>query len=198
MIRGAESEAVQRLEAYPAEDVEMDLTGTAIPDDEFHERPHLEEAQIPEEVPNAVSLPIMRVHKNLRHPSKELLCRALRNGGANKIATRAASEVKCDVCSENKPPKSHLPAKLADTFTEFNQGVGVDLFLLSDSDEQLFEFLNIVDHLLAVPSKKPDDVLSVLEMVWINRAGLMGHLISDMGGEFEGELGEFMEAHGIR
>ena len=26
----------------------------------------------------------------------------------------------------------------------------------------------------------------------------MNHLISDMGGEFEGELGEFMEAHGIR
>ena len=26
----------------------------------------------------------------------------------------------------------------------------------------------------------------------------MSHLISDMGGEFEGELGEFMEAHGIR
>ena len=57
----------------------------------------------------------------------------------------AASELKCDVCSENKPPKSHLPAKLADTYTEFNQGVGVDLFLLSDSDEQVFEFLNRVD-----------------------------------------------------
>ena len=26
----------------------------------------------------------------------------------------------------------------------------------------------------------------------------MSHLISDMGGEFEGELGEFMEAHDIR
>ena len=26
----------------------------------------------------------------------------------------------------------------------------------------------------------------------------MSHLISEMGSEFEGELGEFMEAHGIR
>ena len=40
--------------------------------------------------------------------------------------------------------------------------------------------------------------MSVLEMVWINWAGAMSHLISDMGGEFEGELGEFMEACGIR
>ena len=42
------------------------------------------------------------------------------------------------------------------------------------------------------PSYRPDDVLSVLEVVWINWAGPMSHLISDMGGEFEGELGEFM------
>ena len=168
MIRGVESEAVQRLEAYPAEDVEMDLTGTAIPDDEFHEEPHLEEAQIPEEVPNAVRLAIMRVHKNLGHPSKELLCRALRSGGANKMAIKAASELKYAVCSENKPPKSHLPAKLAETFTDIKQGVGVDLFMLADSDEQVFEFLNIVDLVtrfnicFPVPCKRPDDVLSVL------------------------------------
>ena len=68
----------------------------------------------------------------------------------------------------------------------------------------MFEFLNIVDLAtrfnicFPVPSKRPDDVLSVLEMVWINWAGPMSHVISDMGGEFEGELGEFMEAHAIR
>ena len=98
--------------AYPAADVVMELTGTVIPDDEFHEEPQLEESQVSEEVPNAVRLAVMRIHKNLGHPNKELLCRALRIGAANKIALRAASELKCDVCSENKPPKSHLLAKL--------------------------------------------------------------------------------------
>ena len=68
----------------------------------------------------------MRIHKNLGHPSKELLCRALRIGGDYKIALRAASELKCDVCTTFR----HLPAKLADTHTEFNHGVGVDLLLL--------------------------------------------------------------------
>ena len=61
----------------------------------------------------------------------------------------------------------------------------------------MFEFLNIVD-LATRYQKRPDDALSVLEMVWINWGGPMSYLISDMGGEFEGELGEFMEAHGIR
>ena len=109
----------------------------------------------------------MRIHKNLGHPSLQLLCRALRNGGASKVAIRAATELKCDVCSESKPPKSHLPAKLADTYTEFNQGVGVDLFVLADADEQVFEVLDIVDlatrfnTFFPVPSRRPDDVLSV-------------------------------------
>ena len=63
----------------------MDLAGTAIPDDEFNEEPHLEEAKVLEEIPNAVRLAIMRIHENLGHPCKELLCRALRIGGATEV-----------------------------------------------------------------------------------------------------------------
>ena len=37
VIREVESDAAKRFEAYPAEDVEMDLTGKVIPDDEFDE-----------------------------------------------------------------------------------------------------------------------------------------------------------------
>ena len=39
MFRGVESDAVKRFEVYPTEDVEMELTGTAIPDDENHQEP---------------------------------------------------------------------------------------------------------------------------------------------------------------
>ena len=78
MIRGVESNAVKRHEAYPAEDVEMDLTSADVPDDEFLEEPHVEEVRLPTEITNAVQLAIMRIHKNLGPPSKELLCRALR------------------------------------------------------------------------------------------------------------------------
>ena len=86
VIRGVESDAVKRPEAYPVEDAKMDLAGTAIPDDEFHEETQLEESKVSEEVTNAIRLAIMRDHKIPEHPSKELLCRALRLGGANKIA----------------------------------------------------------------------------------------------------------------
>ena len=62
--------AVKRLEAYPDEDVEMDLAGTAIHDDEFHEEPQLEETKVSEEVHNAVRWAVMRVHNNLVHAAR--------------------------------------------------------------------------------------------------------------------------------
>ena len=70
MIRGVESDAVKRLEAYPAEDVEMELPGTAIPDDEFQEKPHLDEPKVPEEIPNGVRLAVMPIHKSLEQPQQ--------------------------------------------------------------------------------------------------------------------------------
>ena len=84
-------------------------------------------------------------------------------GGANKISKRAASELKCDVCAENKLPKVTCPRSWQ-THTQFNQGAGVDLFEVADSNKQVFEFLNIVDLAtrfnicFPVPSKRPDDV----------------------------------------
>ena len=39
----------EAFETYPAEDVEMDLAGTDVPDDEFREEPQLEEPKVLEE-----------------------------------------------------------------------------------------------------------------------------------------------------
>ena len=65
MLRGVESDGVRRFEAYPAEDVEMDMAETVLADDEFHEEPQFEEQRVLEEVPNAVRLAVMRINKNL-------------------------------------------------------------------------------------------------------------------------------------
>ena len=59
---------------------EVDLAGVAVPDEKIHEEPQLEleEPKVLEEVPNAVPLAVIHIHKNLGHRGKELLCRALR------------------------------------------------------------------------------------------------------------------------
>ena len=202
VIRGVESDAVRRHEAYPSFDLEKDLTGADIPDDEFPEEPHVEEAKVPEKIYNAVRLAIMRKIWDI--PAKNCFAGHCELAERTKIAIRAASGLKCGICSENKPPKSHLPAEQADTHTEFNQDVRVDLSVLADTNEQVFEFLDIVDLAtrfnicFPVPSEKPDDVLSALEMVWIQWAGPLSHQISNMEGEFKRELCVCMETHGIR
>ena len=69
---------MRRFEGNPAEDVEIHMSRTELPDDEFHEVLKLDEEKVLEAIPNAVGLAVMRIHKYLEHPSKELLCRNLR------------------------------------------------------------------------------------------------------------------------
>ena len=63
VVRGVESDAVRRFEAYPGEDAEMGVAGTVVPDDEFHEEPQLQEPGVLEEVPIAVRLAVMSIHE---------------------------------------------------------------------------------------------------------------------------------------
>ena len=88
LIRGAESDAAKRLEVYPAQRDDGPRGGALCGK--------------------------IGIHANSQksgHASKELLCRALWIGGANKIALRAASELK----RRTNLRQCHLPAKRADT-----------------------------------------------------------------------------------
>ena len=123
-----------------------------------------------------------------------MLCRALRIGGASKIALKAASALWCDVWMENKPPKKSLFACEG----SLNEGVGGLRRTSVQVPQHCRSRHEISTFAFQIHPKRPEDVLSVLEMVWINWTSPMNHLISDMGGELEGELGEFFEAHGTR
>ena len=116
VIRGVESDAVKRRGACPAEDVQVDLTGADIPDDEFPEEP-------PNRYPTR-QLAILVPTRTWDTPARNCfvaLCELVER-------TRSRFERRTNSSAENKPLKSHVPSKLADTYTEFNQGVGVDLF----------------------------------------------------------------------
>ena len=141
VIRGVESDAVQRRGACPAEDVQVDVTGAHTPDDEFPEEP-------PNRYPTG-QLAILVPTRIWDTPARNCfvaLCELVER-------TRSRFERRTNSSAENKPLKSHVPSKLAVIYTEFNQGVGVDLFVLA-------EFLNTVDLArrfnicFPVPSKK--------------------------------------------
>ena len=91
--------------------------------------------------------------------------------------------LKCDVCAENKPPEKSLCLRSWQTHKPNSIKVWewISLCTRELANEQAFEFRNVADLAtrfnicFPVPSKNPDDVLSVLEMVWINWAGPMSH-----------------------
>ena len=125
-----------------------------------HEEPQLEETNVSEEVHNAVRWAIMRVHKNLVHASKELLCRALRFGGANKML-RAASELTCDVCSEKS--LTCLRSWLIRILNSIKALEWISLIGLRRTSVRVPEHCRFATRFkvsLSVPSKRPDDVLS--------------------------------------
>ena len=74
----------------------------------------------PDEIPNAVRLVVVRIHKKTWHTRARKCCVVL---GESEESTEWANELKCGVCLDNELSKSHLLAELADTYTDFNQDV---------------------------------------------------------------------------
>ena len=52
------------------------------------------------------------LHKNLGHPSRRALVRALRLRGAPKAIISAIKRLKCSICDALKPPRTHRSSAL--------------------------------------------------------------------------------------
>ena len=119
------------VESQKKKNVEMELPGTAIPGDEFHEETHLGEAKVPEEIHNGVRLAVMRIHKNLGHPSasprtwERCRWRLPCAGGHLAAGGRGPLKISCQtallrnmpssprhLCRANQEQKRHLPKRL--------------------------------------------------------------------------------------
>ena len=69
---------------------------------------------------------LLRLHKNLGHPTSGDLIRILKHGQASEQALRLAKELKCEFCDSHSKPHAALPAHPAHV-TEFNQQLGIDV-----------------------------------------------------------------------
>jgi hypothetical protein len=65
---------------------------------------------------------ILRMHKNLGHPSNDRLAKALQINGARAEVVQAALEIRCAICAANAPPKHARPATLK-PLLDFNHKV---------------------------------------------------------------------------
>ena len=135
---------------------------------------------------------VMRLHQNTGHRDPRRLARALVLAGASPEIVRAAKEIKCEVCQENRKPRAHRPSTLPKP-RNFCDQVHMDLFLMKDVMEAHYWIVHAVDAASGfqvakvLPAKTTDAVLQFLNESWISHFGAPRTLICDSGPEFISE-----------
>ena len=87
---------------------------------------------------------ILRMHKNLGHPSNDRLAKALQVNGSRPEVVQAALEIRCAVCSANAPPKHSRPAALK-PMLDFNHKIYLDGIKWTNKKGDTFHFYHVVD-----------------------------------------------------
>ena len=88
---------------------------------------------------------LMKLHKNLSHPSNAELIRVLKHGQASEKALSLARDLQCPMCEARRAPAIPPPAQTSHA-VDFNQRVGIDVKHLQGwKVNQKVKALNIVD-----------------------------------------------------
>lgn len=136
--------------------------------------------------PSRLRQALLKLHKNLGHPSNGDLIRILRHGQASDEAVRAARELACEFCAARKAPTVPNPGQ-THRVTEFNQRVGLDVkWLPGWKTNQKVKALNLVDHAssfqLVLPFFEQETSETIRELYaqrWVQWAGPPSELVMD-------------------
>ena len=129
---------------------------------------------------------VLKVHRNLGHPSNQDLIRILKHGQASERAVKIARELQCSFCQSRSQPKCALPAQ-THRVTEFNEQIGIDVKQLPGwKVNQQVKALNIVDTASGfqrvIPFHETETsrlLWSLLQEHWISWAGPPKEIILD-------------------
>ncbi len=163
------------------------------------------EAEVAPRVDDKIRSALMKLHKNLGHPSQSDMIRILKHSGASAEAIRAVSHLECSVCAQHKQPASALPAKVTRRL-EFNEVVSLDVkYLPGWKANQRVPCVNIVDHgtsmqvMAPIFTRETGELLKgVFRDSWLTWAGPPIHLITDPSKpNLSQELQQFCENNGI-
>ena len=152
-------------------------------------------------IPAGVRAAVKRVHEATGHRSTRRLARALVLAGAPAEAIRAAKELKCAVCAEQKMPKARRPASLPPP-RSVGERVHLDLLVVEDSFGQGFVVAHATDavskYQLAevIPDKSTASVVNFLLRLWWPILGAPQMIVADQGREFISE--EFADFCALR
>ena len=146
-----------------------------------------ERRAVPREVQKAVEF----AHRQLGHPSRDTLVRMLRISGATEEAIRHARRWRCEVCSQQQPPKHPMASTPTLRPYGFNRKIHIDIKFVFDSRGRKYPCLSAVDlgtryHMaVLLKTRRSDYVAQKFLRHWVQVFGVPEHITHDQGGEFE-------------
>ena len=131
---------------------------------------------------------VKKLHDATGHRDNKRLARALVLAGAPAEVVVAAKAHKCDLCAEQRPPKSRRPASLP---TPRNTGdqVHLDLVEVFDVHERTYRVVHVVDWATRfqmarlLPSHSTEEVICFLREMWWPIFGPPRVLVADQARE---------------
>ena len=147
---------------------------------------------------------ILKVHKNMGHPSAAKLKAFCQQLGCQPEIVEALDDLRCSTCVETKSPELAKPSAIHPPL-DFGDVVGMDGIKWTNRVGQQFFCYHFVDQgttfhtAVSAPSHSTTDAIQALTQGWICWAGPPGTLVVDSGTEFgtEGFHG-FLQEHDIR
>lgn len=147
---------------------------------------------------------IIRMHKNLGHPSNARLVQALQTAQYRPAVVQAAAELKCSTCAACSPPRHQRPATLKPSM-EFNDKIYLDKVTWTNQQGRTLHFYHILDagsnyHVaIASPSGTSASVTHLLQQHWFSWAGPPQELTIDSGSEMNSqEFSDFLQNSNIK
>ena len=139
---------------------------------------------------------LIRMHKNLGHPSNERLSLTLSQQQYHATLTQGVLDLHCEVCTQSGKPKHARPAVLKNAL-EFNSRLYVDGVKWTNHQGTMFHFYHVIDagsnyHVaFSAPNRSSSNAIELLMSNWINWAGPPVEMTFDSATEFNSE--EFQE-----
>ena len=145
---------------------------------------------------------IVKLHKNLGHPSQPDFTRALvQEGNVETEAIELSRRLKCAVCERSRRPKAPRPTSFK-IVGSFNSKLCMDFVYVPDAEGNNYQFLHILEpngsFNVFYPSatRNPGDVWDLFCLLWASWAGFPQTLWRDKDGAFEGEFLERIRSMG--
>ena len=101
--------------------------------------------------PNMIALPqsdqswLLKLHRNLGHPSKQKMEYVCKQLGCNAEILRAIPDIRCSTCLESRGPEIPRPGAVKDEL-DFGDIVAMHGVTWKNSQGQQFHFYHLIDH----------------------------------------------------